>query len=67
MNEVETGLPLLKISKVAEILNISRTMAYNLVQVGAIQSVRIRSSRRVRSQDLEDFVLRNLSSRKSKK
>jgi len=51
---------LLKIPDVAKILNISRAMAYNLVQMGEIRSVHIRSSRRVRVRDLQEYIEFNL-------
>ncbi len=51
---------LLTIQEVAEVLRVSRAMAYNLVQSGEIRSVHIRSSRRVRQRDLEEFIEFNL-------
>lgn len=51
---------LLKIPEVASILSISRAMAYNLVQTGEIRSVHIRSSRRVRVKDLQEYIEFNL-------
>lgn len=54
--------PLLKAKDVAEILNISRSLAYQLMQKGKIRTVRIGSARRVRSTDLKTFIEENLSS-----
>ena len=51
---------LLTIQEVADLLRVSRAMAYNLVQSGEIRSVHIRSSRRVRQRDLEEFIEFNL-------
>ena len=51
---------LLTIQEVAEVLRVSRAMAYNLVQSGEIRSVHIRSSRRVRQRDVEEFIEFNL-------
>jgi len=51
---------LLTMQEVAEVLRVSRAMAYNLVQSGEIRSVHIRSSRRVRQRDLEEFIEFNL-------
>ena len=52
---------LLKAVDVAEILNISRSMSYRIIQTGQIRSVSIGSARRVRPVDLIDFIDRNLS------
>ena len=51
---------LLTIQEVADVLRVSKAMAYNLVQSGEIRSVHIRSSRRVRQRDLEEFIEFNL-------
>jgi excisionase family DNA binding protein len=53
--------PLLKATDVAEILNVSRAMAYQLMQQGKIRSVQIGTSRRVRVEDLTFFITENLS------
>lgn len=52
---------LLKAKDIAEILNVSRAMAYQLIQQGKIRSVQIGTARRVRLQDLEFFIEDNLS------
>jgi len=49
-------LRLLKSDEVADILKISRAMAYKLMQRGEIPTVRIGSSVRVRVEDLEKYV-----------
>jgi len=51
---------LLKAIDVAEILNISRAMAYELMRKGEIQTVHIGASRRVRPIDLQEFIAQNL-------
>ena len=51
---------LLTVPEVANILKVSRAMAYNLVQTGEIRSVHIRSSRRVRKKDLQEYIEFNL-------
>lgn len=51
---------LLKIPEVASILSVSRAMAYKLVQTGEIRSVHIRSSRRIRVKDLQEYIEFNL-------
>jgi excisionase family DNA binding protein len=53
--------PLLRSEDIAHILNISRSLAYQLVQRGEIPSVRIGKSVRIRPQDLEKFILNRLS------
>jgi excisionase family DNA binding protein len=52
---------LLNGTQVAEILNISRAAAYNLMKRGHLTSVRFGRLVRVRPEDLEDFILSNLS------
>ncbi len=49
-------LHLLKSDEVAEILKISRAMAYKLMQRGEIPTIRIGTSVRVRVEDLEKYV-----------
>ena len=51
---------LLKAPEVAEILNISRAMAYRLIQAGEIRSVHIGVARRVRPEDLRGYIEDNL-------
>lgn len=51
---------LLKGYQVAEILNVSRSFAYQLMRLGRIPSVRIGRSIRVRPTDLEDFITKNI-------
>jgi putative molybdopterin biosynthesis protein len=52
---------LLKSDDVAEILHISRSMAYLLMKRGDLPSVRIGSSVRVRPEDLEEYINKNVS------
>ncbi|MDO9545978.1 MAG: helix-turn-helix domain-containing protein [Pelolinea sp.] len=47
---------LLKASEVARILNISRSLVYNLIQTGKIPHIRISQSVRVRQDDLNKFI-----------
>ena len=47
---------LLKAKDVAEILQVSRAMAYNLMQRGEIPTVRIGKARRVRPEDLIKYI-----------
>lgn len=51
---------LLRPSDVAKRLNISTSFAYRLMQTGAIPVVRIGTACRVRPQDLEEYIHRNL-------
>jgi excisionase family DNA binding protein len=51
---------LLKPCDIAEILNISRSFAYQLLQSGAIPVVRLGKACRVRPQDLDEYIERNL-------
>jgi len=52
---------LLKADDVAAILNVSRSFAYQLLQSGAIPVVRLGKACRVRPQDLDEYIERNLS------
>jgi len=65
MNEnhfpVELPERLLKATEVAKILNISRALAYQMMQRGEIRTVSIRTSVRVRPEDLENFIQSNLT------
>lgn len=47
---------LLKVPDVAVRLGLSRAKVYELMASGSLRSVRVGGSRRVRSQDLHDFV-----------
>ena len=51
---------LLKAVEVAEILNVSRAFAYQLMQRGEIRTVAIGTARRVRRKDLQEFIDRCL-------
>jgi len=53
---------LLKATEVAQILNISRAMAYKLMQSNSIPIVIIGSSKRVRPVDLNKYIRDNLKS-----
>lgn len=54
--------PLLNAAQVSYRLHLSRSCTYNLMQSGAIPTVCIGKARRVRWQDLEAFILRNIHS-----
>jgi excisionase family DNA binding protein len=49
---------LLKAKEVADILQVSRSMAYRMMQRGEISTVRVGSAVRVRGSDLEEFIKR---------
>jgi excisionase family DNA binding protein len=51
---------LLNASQVAELLSISKSMAYRLIQTGEIDSVRIGTACRVRPVDLHKYIESNL-------
>ena len=55
-NFQEFKVKLLKPVEVAEILNISRSMSYRIIQTGQIRSVSIGNAKRVRPVDLIDFI-----------
>jgi excisionase family DNA binding protein len=50
---------LLKAEEVPEILNISRSFAYLLMQSGQIPTVRLGKACRVRPEDLVDYIEKN--------
>ena len=52
---------LLRASDVASRLNISRSLAYKLMQSGKIQTVKINRLIRVRPSDLEEFIQSRIS------
>lgn len=51
---------LLRAVEVAEILNVSRAYAYQLMQRGEIRTVTFGSARRVRPEDLQMFIAESL-------
>jgi excisionase family DNA binding protein len=51
---------LLKVKEVAEILQVSRSHAYQMMQRGEIPMVRVGSAVRVRTTDLDDFIKNSL-------
>ena len=51
---------LLKANDVAELLNVSRSFVYALMQSGHLPTVQIGRSVRVRPEDLEEFIRLNL-------
>jgi excisionase family DNA binding protein len=53
---------LLKATQIAEILNISNSMAYRIIQTGEIRSVQIGTARRVRPEDLHTYIQEMLTS-----
>lgn len=60
----ETSIPrLLNAHEVAAILNVSKSYAYALMQSGEIPIIHLGKARRVKSQDLIDFIEKNTHSR----
>ena len=67
-NNIDTTLlsykpHLLKAEEVAKYLNVSRSFVYRLIQKGIIPSVYLGKSRRVRPEDLDNFIEQNIRSR----
>ena len=52
---------LLKAGEVAGILNVSKSLVYQLMRQGELQTVKIGATRRVRPQDLKVLIEDNLS------
>jgi excisionase family DNA binding protein len=65
MDNQNTTLPLpdrlLTAVEVAKVLNVSRAFAYQLMRQGKIRTVFIAGARRVRPEDLHQFIQSNLS------
>ena len=63
MNELvmnlQEGVPLLKATEVADILNISRSLVYRLIHTGVIPSIRINQAVRVYQDDLYSYIESN--------
>ncbi|MBT7074077.1 MAG: helix-turn-helix domain-containing protein [Anaerolineae bacterium] len=51
---------LLKAADIAKFLNISKSMAYRLMQTGEIPTVSVGNAKRVRPIDLHDYINANL-------
>ena len=47
---------LLRIEQIADRLSVSRSMAWKIIDLGQLRSVRIGRAVRVRPQDLEDYL-----------
>ena len=60
-NQINLNKPLLKATDVAEMLNVSKAMAYKLINSGQIRSVVIGTAIRVRSEDLFSFIENSLT------
>ena len=52
---------LLKVQEVAEVLNVSRSFAYFLLQSGGIPVVKMGRAVRVRPQDLQNYIEQNIN------
>ncbi len=61
-NAKDNPQPLLTAAEVSYRLHLSRSCAYGLMHTGVIPTVRIGKSRRVRAEDLEDFIKHNIYS-----
>lgn len=59
--ELDFSVKLLKATQVAEVLNISRAFAYQLMKKGELNTVVIGAARRVRPEDLQRYIEENLS------
>lgn len=51
---------LLKPTEIADLLNISHSFTYHLLETGALPSVRLGKVCRIRPQDLQAFIERNI-------
>ena len=55
-DECTTRNQLYRVTEAAEVLGIGRTSVYALLKSGALRSVTVGRSRRIRSVDLDDFI-----------
>jgi excisionase family DNA binding protein len=55
---------LLKADEVASILDVSKSFVYQLIRTGQLRAVRIGTAVRVRPEDLDAFVAKNLEARR---
>ena len=55
-DERTTRNQLYRVIEAAEVLGIGRTTVYTLLKSGALRSVHVGRSRRIRSVDLEEFI-----------
>jgi excisionase family DNA binding protein len=58
---------LLKVPQVSKILCISRAMGYKLVSEGSLPAVKFGRTVRLRSSDIEKFILDNLTQKESER
>ena len=56
IDAVDDGGRLLRIEQIADRLSVSRSMAWKIIDLGHLRSVRIGRAVRVRPQDLEDYL-----------
>lgn len=63
LNTPDSINKLLKAQDVAELLSVSRSFAYALMQSGQIPTVQLGKAVRVRPEDLEKFIQLNLTIR----
>ncbi len=59
LEKQQNEMRLLRAREVAEVLQVSRSLAYRLIQMGSIPSVRVNHSVRVRYCDLQTFIQKN--------
>jgi len=60
-DENTSSYHLLNANEVASILNVCRSFAYRLMQTGQVRTVQIGHSVRVRPEDLDRYILDNMS------
>ena len=58
-NNLLQSTKLLRPKEIADLLNISRSFAYHMLQIGTIPVVRLGKSCRIRPQDLIEYIERN--------
>ena len=56
MNESKPTVKLMKANEVAQVLSISQSQTYHLMQIGELPSIRCGGLVRVKPEDLENFI-----------
>lgn len=59
--EIVNSQKLLKVNEVVQQLNVSRALVYRLINERELRAVRIKNAKRVRQEDLDEFIENHLT------